>query len=254
MLKKRIIPCLDIKNGRTVKGINFQNLQDAGDAIELAKIYSDAGADELVFLDISATGEGRKTVANFAEQVAQSISIPFTIGGGITSVQSARDVILAGADKVAVNSASFLRPQLITELSNAFGSQAVVLAIDVKKNIHHTPHFWEVFISGGKIPTGKNVLEWALEAEKLGAGEILLTTMDHDGTKQGFDISLTNAVCSVVSIPVIASGGGGKKEHFEDIFTKTPATGALAASIFHFGEISIPHLKSFLRERGIPLR
>lgn len=250
MLKKRIIPCLDVKNGRTVKGVNFLGLKDAGDAIKLAKKYSDMGADELVFLDISATDEGRKTMVDFASQVAKKISIPFTIGGGIKSVDEARQVILAGADKIGVNSAAVKTPELITQLSKSFGAQAVVVAIDAKK----VGEKWEVFISGGKNPTGLDVLEWAKEAEKLGAGEILLTSMDQDGVKNGFDILLTNAVCDVVNIPVIASGGCGKKEDFVEVFTHTNVTAALAASVFHFGEIEIPNLKNFLSSKTIPVR
>lgn len=251
MLKKRIIPCLDVKNGRTVKGINFVDLKDAGDAVELAKKYSDTGADELVFLDISATDEGRKTMVDFAKEVAKKISIPFTIGGGIKTVDEARAVILAGADKIGVNSSAVKNPELITHLSQAFGVQAVVVAIDAKKNKSGN---WEVFISGGKKSTGQDVVQWAKKCQSLGAGEILLTSMDQDGVKNGFDIELTNAVCSAVSIPVIASGGAGKKEDFFEVLTKTSSTGALAASIFHFGEIEIPALKNYLYEKGIPVR
>ncbi len=242
---------MDVKNGRTVKGINFEDLRDAGCAIELAKKYSDSGADELVFLDISATDEGRKTMVDFVKNVAKEISIPFTVGGGISSVLGAQEVILAGADKVGVNSSAVKNPQLLSELSEKFGAQAVVLAIDAKKNPENS---WEVFVSGGKKTTGIDVVEWARKGEQLGAGEILLTSMDQDGVKNGFDIELLNAVCDAVSIPVIASGGAGEKEDFVEVFEKTSATAALAASVFHFGEIEIPHLKKFLENEGIAVR
>lgn len=253
MLKKRIIPCLDIKNGRTVKGVNFENLRDAGDAVELAKIYSDQGADELVFLDISATQEGRATTVEFAKKVAKTINIPFTIGGGIASVQQAQAVILAGADKVGVNSAAVKNPLLIKELSENFGAQAVVLAIDAKKT-NTTKSGWEVFVSGGKISTGKDLLDWAKEGEALGAGEILLTSMDCDGVKEGFDESMLIAVGNTVSIPLIASGGAGQLEDFVSVFQNTKTTGALAASVFHFGEVMIPQLKEFCRKNGVGVR
>lgn len=252
MLKKRIIPCLDVKDGRTVKGINFENLQDAGDAVSLAKKYSESGADELVFLDISATNEGRTTMVNFAKKVAEEISIPFTIGGGISSVEQAQKVILAGADKVGINSAAIKNPKLITLLSNHFGSQAVVLAIDASKT-KKTKSGWEVFISGGKIPTGQDLLVWAKEGESLGAGEILLTSMDLDGVKTGFDIEMITALEKIVSIPIIASGGAGKREDFAEVFLKTSATGALAASVFHFNTIDIFDLKKYLQTKNIPI-
>lgn len=254
MLKKRIIPCLDVKNGRTVKGVNFEKLRDAGCALELAKQYSDSGADELVFLDISATQEERKTMVKFAKDVAKNIAIPFTIGGGITSVQCAQDVILAGADKVGINSSAVQNPLLITQLSEKFGAQAVVLAIDAKKISSEIEAKWEVFVSGGKTATGIDVIQWAKQGEELGAGEILLTSMDCDGVKNGFDEELLNAVCDAVSIPVIASGGAGKKEDFREVFKKTPVTGALAASVFHFGEIKIPELKQYLSEENVAVR
>lgn len=255
MLKKRIIPCLDVKNGRTVKGVNFEGLKDAGCALELAKKYSDSGADELVFLDISATAEGRETMVDFAKEVGKKIAIPFTIGGGIKSVSEAEAVILSGADKVGVNSSAVKNPDLLTELSHRFGAQAVVLAVDAKKTSQEgEPNTWEVFVSGGKKASGLDVVEWVQKGEKLGAGEILLTSMDQDGVKNGFDIELLNAVCEVVNIPVIASGGAGKKEDFTEVFAKTPATAALAASVFHFGEIQIPELKNFLAEKGVAVR
>lgn len=251
MLKKRIIPCLDIKNGRTVKGTNFLQLRDAGDPIELGKKYSDEGADELVFLDISATNEKRKTAVELAEKVAQSISIPFTIGGGVSSVEDIRAVLKAGADKVAINSAAVKNPQLVSECANIFGSQAIVVAIDAK---YQSSEYWEVFISGGKTPTGINTIEWAKEVEKLGAGEILLTSMDGDGTRDGYDIALTKSIANAVNIPVIASGGVGKKEDFLEVFQKTSATAALAASVFHFAEIDILDLKTYLHHSHIPVR
>jgi cyclase len=255
MLKKRIIPCLDVKNGRTVKGINFEGLKDAGCALELAKKYSDSGADELVFLDISATSEGRKTMVDFAKQVGKKIAIPFTIGGGIKTVDEAEKVILAGADKVGVNSSAVKNPELLTELSQKFGAQAVVLAVDAKLiSKKGEEKKWEVFVSGGKKATGLDVIEWVQKGENLGAGEILLTSMDQDGVKNGFDLDLLNAVCKVVSIPVIASGGAGKKEDFSEVFEKTPATAALAASVFHFDEIQIPELKKFLENEGVAVR
>ena len=255
MLKKRIIPCLDVKNGRTVKGVNFVGLRDAGCALELAKKYSDSGADELVFLDISATSEGRKTMVDFAKEVGKQISIPFTIGGGIKTVSEAEAVILSGADKVGINSSAVKNPELLTELSQKFGAQAVVLAVDAKcVSKEGAEKKWEVFVSGGKKATGLDVLEWVKKGEELGAGEILLTSMDQDGVKNGFDLDLLNAVCGVVSIPVIASGGAGKEEDFSEVFEKTPVTAALAASVFHFNEIQIPKLKKFLEKKGVPVR
>lgn len=251
MLKKRIIPCLDVKDGRTVKGVNFEDLQDAGDAIALAKRYSAEGADELVFLDISATNEQRKTASAFAAKIAKEISIPFTIGGGIFSLEIAREVLSSGADKVAINSAAVKNPELISQISKEFGSQAVVLAIDAKKTSNDD---WEVYINGGKVCTGLNAVEWAKVAEKLGAGEILLTSIDRDGTKLGFDIPLTKLVSESVKIPVIASGGAKTLLHFAEVFEETLATGALAASIFHFSEMEIADLKKFLHDRNIPVR
>lgn len=250
MLKKRIIPCLDIKEGRTVKGIQFVGIKDAGDPVELAKRYVKEGADELVFLDITATIEKRKTLAELVKTISLNINIPFTVGGGISTVEDARTLIRAGADKIAVNSAAVKDPQLIRQLAGNFGNQCVVLAIDARKKDDD----WEVVIHGGRKSTGRSALLWAREAEQLGAGEILLTSMDHDGTKNGFALELTEKICQQVNIPVIASGGAGEVHHFSDLFQKTQASAGLAASIFHFGEISIPELKSILKDEQIAIR
>ena len=251
MLKKRIIPCLDIKNGRTVKGVNFVGLRDAGDAVELAKRYVTEGADELVFLDITATVENRKTLTDLVEKVAQEINIPFTVGGGIKSVEDARTIIKAGADKVSINTSAVERPKLITEIADQFGSQCVVLAIDTKRESNGE---WIVYVHGGRTPTSLSTTDWAKEGERLGAGEILLTSMDNDGTKGGFDIEVTGSVCDAVNIPVIASGGAGTMEHFAEVFKQTKASAALGASVFHFGEIHIPELKQYLKEQNIEVR
>jgi len=250
MLKKRIIPCLDIKDGRTVKGINFEGIKDAGDPVTLARKYSDSGADELVFLDITATVEKRKTLVELVERVAEAIQIPFTVGGGINSVEDAVALIRAGADKISVNSSAVNRPELIRDLANELGSQCVVLAIDSKvvKKVDR------VVIRGGRNVTKWHTMDWAKEGEALGAGEILLTSMGRDGTKDGFDIGITNRVASEVNIPVIASGGAGSMAHFTNVFTMTPATGALAASVFHYGEIEIPALKKYLKTNLISIR
>ena len=250
MLKKRIIPCLDIKDGRTVKGINFEDIKDAGDPIELAKKYILEGADELVFLDITATIEKRKTLAVLVEKIAKEINIPFTVGGGINTVEDAANIIKAGADKISINSSAVKNPSLIKEIADRFGSQAVVVAVDTKFENNN----WFVYVNGGKVATGITTLDWVKQAEQLGAGEILLTSMNNDGTKQGFAIEITNAVSASINIPVIASGGAGTKEHFVDVFKNTKATGALAASIFHFGEIPIPVLKQYLKEQNINIR
>lgn len=250
MLKKRIIPCLDIKNGRTVKGVNFVDIKDAGDPIELAKQYVKDGADELIFLDITATLEGRKTLISLVEKIAEEINIPFTVGGGISSVEDALALIKAGADKVSINSSAVKNPQLIVDLKERFGSQFVVVAIDTK-SVDGTG---KVFTKGGTYETTWETLQWAKEVEKLGAGEILLTSMNSDGTKDGFDIDITKEVSELVNIPVIASGGAGKVKHFEEVFTKTQASAGLAASIFHFGEIPIPRLKEALKTNNIPVR
>lgn len=251
MLKKRIIPCLDIKNGRTVKGVNFVGLRDAGDAVEHSKRYVSEGADELVFLDITATVENRKTLTELVEKVAREINIPFTVGGGIRSVEDARLIIKAGADKVSINSSAVERPQLITEIADQFGSQCVVLAIDTKKEDNGE---WKVYVHGGRTPTPLLTTTWAKEGERMGAGEILLTSMNYDGTKARFDIEITGKVCEAVNIPVIASGGAGTKEHFAEVFKKTKASAALGASVFHFGEIPIPELKKYLKEQNIEIR
>jgi cyclase len=250
VLTKRIIPCLDVHAGRVVKGINFVNLRDAGDPVESAKAYNLAGADELVFLDITATHDERATILDIATQVAEQVFIPFTVGGGIRSLRDARALLMAGADKVSVNSAAVRRPELIRELSEHFGNQAVVLAIDARKKASS----WEVYVAGGRTPTGLDALWWAAHAAQLGAGEILLTSMDTDGTRAGFDIALCRAVSEVVGIPVIASGGAGSKEHFAAVLQDGTADAALAASVFHFGEISIPELKAYLARKGIPMR
>ncbi|MBK5195111.1 MAG: imidazole glycerol phosphate synthase subunit HisF [Proteiniphilum sp.] len=248
--KKRIIPCLDIKDGRTVKGVNFVELRDAGDAVELAKRYVLEGADELVFLDITATVENRKTLTELVHRVAEEINIPFTVGGGISSLEDAQAIIRAGADKVSLNSSAVDHPELLTEIASQFGSQCVVLAIDTKL----VDGEWMVYVHGGRTPTPLRTLDWAREGEKRGAGEILLTSMNNDGTRDGFAIDITRSVSDTVNIPVIASGGAGTMAHFADVFTQTRASAALAASIFHFGEIPIPTLKQYLKEQNIPIR
>ena len=250
MLTKRIIPCLDIKDGRTVKGVNFVDLRDAGDPVELASRYSDEGADELVFLDISATEQKRKTLANLVLKVAATLDIPFTVGGGISSVEDAKILLRNGADKVSINSAAVQRPELINELTNTFGSQCVVVAIDAKK----VDDSWIVHLVGGKVPTKIELKEWAREAEIRGAGEILFTSMDHDGTKKGFANNALAELTETLNIPIIASGGAGNTQHFVDAFTKGKADAALAASVFHFGEIKLPQLKRILNEENIPTR
>lgn len=250
MLKKRIIPCLDIKDGRTVKGVNFVALRDAGDPIELAKRYVCEGADELVFLDITATIEKRKTLSELVRKIAKEINIPFTVGGGIYSLEDAQAVIRAGADKVSINSAAVKNPLLITEIADEFGSQCVVIAIDTKFDNNE----WTVFVSGGKIPTTLKTMDWAKQIEQLGAGEILLTSMNNDGTKTGFAISILDQISKAINIPVIASGGAGTIEHFKEVFEKTKVSAALAASIFHFGMVSIPELKSYLKTQNISIR
>lgn len=250
MLTKRIIPCLDIKDGRTVKGVNFVDLRDAGDPVELATRYTYEGADELVFLDISATEQKRKTLADLVLKVAAALDIPFTVGGGISSVEDAKILLRNGADKVSINSAAVRRPELINELADAFGSQCVVVAIDAKK----VEHRWLVHLVGGKVPTPIELFEWASEAEVRGAGEILFTSMDHDGTKNGFANPALAQLTETVNIPIIASGGAGKTEHFVDAFKKGKADAALAASVFHFGEIPIPELKKILEKENIPTR
>lgn len=250
MLKKRIIPCLDIQNGRTVKGVNFVDIKDAGDPIELAKIYAQEGADELVFLDITATVEKRKTFAELVEKIAFEINIPFTVGGGINSVEDAKVLINSGADKISINSSAVKRPELVKEIADELGSQCVVVAVDTK----YLDNEWMVYVHGGRTATDIRTLDWVKKVEKLGAGELLLTSMNNDGTKSGFAIDITDAVSNVVNIPVIASGGAGQKDHFREVFAHTKASAALAASIFHFGEIPIPELKTYLREQTISVR
>lgn len=250
MLKKRIIPCLDIKDGRVVKGVQFLELKDAGNPIQLASFYSKNGADELVFLDISATLEKRKTLAEMVTQLSKEINIPFTVGGGIQSVEDARLLLESGADKISINSAAVLNPELITQISDAFGSQSVVVAIDIKK----IESDWFVFIKGGTESTGILALDWAKKVEKLGAGEILLTSMNNDGSKSGFALEITEKISKAISIPVIASGGAGNAEHFADLFVKTEVSAGLAASIFHFNEVSISELKNYLKTQNIPIR
>lgn len=250
MLKKRIIPCLDIKNGRTVKGVNFVSLTDAGDPVELAKAYVKQGADELVFLDITATIENRSTLIQLVDKIAHEINIPFTVGGGVTSVDDVSSLIKAGADKISINSSAVKKPKLISEIASQFGSQCVVVAIDTKKE----EDGWKVYTHGGRTSTPIFTLDWVKQVEKLGAGEILLTSMNNDGTKNGFALDITNEISQTVNIPVIASGGAGTKKHFADVFLKTKASAALAASIFHFNEIPIPELKKYLKIQNIPIR
>ncbi|KZE69743.1 imidazole glycerol phosphate synthase cyclase subunit [Paenibacillus jamilae] len=252
MLAKRIIPCLDVKDGRVVKGVNFVNLRDAGDPVELAALYDREGADEIVFLDISASVEGRATMEEVVRQTAGEIAIPFTVGGGISHVDDMKRILRAGADKIGVNTAAVRNPQLIAEGARSFGSQCIVVAIDAKYN--EVWGEWEVYTHGGRTPSGIRALAWAKEAEQLGAGEILLTSMNADGTKDGFDLPLTSAVSDTVGIPVIASGGAGKQEHFYDVFTSGKADAGLAATIFHYKEIGIPELKRDLKRRGVEIR
>ncbi len=251
MYAKRIIPCLDVNNGRVVKGTSFVNLRDAGDPVEAAIEYDKQGADELVLLDITASAEARGTILNIVSEVANHIFIPFTVGGGIRTVDDFTALLRAGADKVSVNSAALKRPELIREAATKFGSQCVVCAIDAKRR---TDEGWTVYLNGGRVDTGKDAVQWAMEAERLGAGEILLTSMDCDGVKNGYDLELTKAISENVGIPVIASGGAGKLEHFYDAFTAGKADAVLAASLFHFGEITIPQLKEYLSQKGIPVR
>lgn len=252
MLTKRIIPCLDVKNGRVVKGINFVDLKDAGDPVETAKAYDKAGADELVFLDITASSDGRATVIDMVRHVAEQVFIPFTVGGGIRTIEDFRTLLRAGADKISVNSAAIDRPELIAEAAAKFGRQCVVVAIDAKRRADGSG--WNIYKNGGRLDMGIDALWWAKEADRLGAGEILLTSMDCDGTKNGYDNELTRAVADAVSIPVIASGGAGKLEHFYDTLTEGGADAALAASLFHYKELEIREVKQYLRERGVSVR
>ena len=251
MLAKRIIPCLDVRDGRVVKGVNFVNIRDAGDPVELARYYSDQGADEIVFLDITATSDARDTVADVVERTAARVFVPLTVGGGIRTLDDFQRLLRAGADKISVNSAAVKDPKLISQAAERFGSQCVVLAIDARLR----PEGWyEVVVAGGRTPTGIDAIQWAKEGQRLGAGEILLTSMDADGTKAGFDLDMTRAVTQAVSIPVIASGGCGSLEHFAQVFEATGCDAALAASLFHFGELTIPQVKEYLAGRGIPVR
>jgi len=250
MLNKRIIPCLDVKDGRVVKGVNFVSLRDAGDPVDCAGAYDKAGADELVFLDINASFEDRKTFIDVVQRTAEQVFMPLTVGGGISNVNDIRDLLNAGADKVSLNTSAVREPGLVRRAAGMFGSQCIVVAIDAKR----VGDKWEVFTHGGRNSTGKDAVLWAKEAESIGAGEILLTSMDADGTKNGFDIPLTRAVAEAVNIPVIASGGAGKLEHFYEVFTRTGADAALAASVFHYGEISIGEVKKYLKERKVNVR
>ncbi len=250
MLTKRIIPCLDIKDGRTVKGVNFENIRDAGDPVELAIAYSEQGADELVFLDISATNEKRKTLAELVNKIAKNINIPFTVGGGISSAEDVYEMLNSGADKVSVNTSAFRNPALINNLAKRYGSQCVVVAIDTK----YENDDWYVYLNGGKVKTEKKAVDWAKEVVGLGAGEILLTSMNNDGTKNGFANTITRLISERVNVPIIASGGAGKLEHFKDVFIEGKADAALAASVFHFKEIEIPTLKKYLYEQKITIR
>ena len=251
MLAKRIIPCLDVRDGRVVKGVNFVNIRDAGDPVELARFYSDQGADEIVFLDITATSDGRATVADVVERTAEQVFVPLTVGGGIRTLEDFRQLLRAGADKISVSSAAVKDPGLISRAAERFGSQCVVLAIDARRRPEGS---YEVVVAGGRTPTGLDAVEWARRGEALGAGEILLTSMDVDGTKAGFDLEMTRAVTQAVSIPVIASGGCGSLEHFAQVFAETDCDAALAASLFHFGELTVPQVKEYLRKRKIPVR
>jgi cyclase len=250
MLSKRIIPCLDIKDGRVVKGVNFVNLRDAGDPVEQARLYDEQGADELVFLDISATHEGRQTTLELVSRVAETVFMPLTVGGGIREVDAMRNLLLAGADKVSVNSAAVNRPKLLSEGATRFGAQCIVLAIDARRS----GASWEVYVNGGRVPTGIDAIEWAQKGVELGAGEILLTSMDADGTLAGYDIELTRIVSDLVPVPVIASGGAGTVRHFAQVLTQGKADAALAASLFHDGKLRIPELKKELQELDVPIR
>lgn len=253
MLAKRIIPCLDVKDGRVVKGINFVELRDAGDPVEQASFYDAEGADELVFLDITATHEARETVRAMARSVADRVFIPFTVGGGIRTVEDMRAILRAGADKVSINSAAVRQPDLIAAGAAEFGRQAIVVAIDARRRVDRQTG-WEVFVNGGRVATGLDAVAWAQRVEELGAGEILLTSMDGDGTKDGYDVALTRAVADAVTIPIIASGGAGTPEHFVEVLTEGRADAALAASLFHYRQLSVADLKSYLMERGIAVR
>lgn len=252
MHTKRIIPCLDVKDGRVVKGVNFVNLKDAGDPVEIGAAYDKAGADELVFLDITASSDARNTVVDMVRRVAEAVFIPFTVGGGIRTVEDFRVLLREGADKISINSAAIMRPELISEAADKFGSQCVVVAIDARRREDGSG--WNIYKNGGRVDMGIDAVEWAIKAEKLGAGEILLTSMDCDGTKAGFDIELTRQIAEAVSIPVIASGGAGTMEHFYEALTEGKAEAALAASLFHYKELEISQVKEYLKERNVPVR
>lgn len=252
MHTKRIIPCLDVNGGRVVKGVNFVNLRDAGDPVEIAEAYDKAGADEIVFLDITASSDVRKTVVDMVRKVAERVFIPFTVGGGIRTVEDFKELLREGADKISVNSAAINRPELISEAADKFGSQCVVVAVDAKRRTDGSG--WNIYKNGGRIDMGIDAVEWAVKAERMGAGEILLTSMDCDGTKNGYDIDLTRQVAEAVSIPVIASGGAGKTEHFYEALTEGKAEAALAASLFHYKELEIRQVKEYLQGRGVPVR
>ena len=252
MLTKRIIPCLDVHAGRVVKGVNFVNIRDAGDPVELAKFFNESGAEELVFLDITASSDERRIMADVVARTAEEVFIPLTVGGGIRTVNDFREMLRRGADKISVNSAALKNPSLISEAAEKFGSQCVVCAIDAKARPDGSG--WDVYLNGGRVNTGRDVLEWAAEAERRGAGEILLTSMDADGTKDGYDIALTKAVADIVNIPVIASGGAGKMEHFRDVIQKAGADAVLVASLFHYGEMTVREVKEYLKRENIPVR
>ena len=253
MLTKRVIPCMDVKDGRVVKGVNFVNLRDAGDPIELAQRYDEQKADEVIFLDITATSDDRATTIDLASRASEELHLPYTVGGGFRTVEDIRTMIAAGADKVSINSAAVKNPDLITEAAKRFGTQAIIVAIDAKQ-VAGNPNKWEVYLAGGRVPTGIDAVQWAAEAARRGAGEILLTSMDRDGTKDGFDCALTRAVARAVDIPVIASGGVGKLEHFAEGIIEGEADAVLAASVFHFGELTIRQVKEYMRAQGIPVR
>lgn len=253
MLARRIIPCLDVKDGRVVKGVNFVGLRDAGDPVELAKFYSKQGADEIVFLDITATSDERETIADVVARTCKEVFVPLTVGGGIRTVEDFKDILRAGADKISINSSAVKTPDLINDAASRYGSQCVVVAMDARIN-KNMPSGYEIFVAGGRKATGIDAVAWAKEVYQRGAGEILLTSMDKDGTKSGFDLDLTEKVCQVAQIPVIASGGCGNLEHFAEVFEKTHATAALAASLFHYGELSISQVKDYLRKRNISVR
>jgi imidazole glycerol-phosphate synthase subunit HisF len=250
MLTKRIIPCLDVKDGRVVKGIKFLGLRDAGDPVEVAAFYDQEQADEIVFLDITASFEKRPILIEVVKKTAEEVFMPLTVGGGIGNIDDIRELLNAGADKVSINTSAVKNPQLVIDAANKFGSQCIVVAIDAKR----TADSWEVYVNGGRTPTGKDAIRWAREAEKLGAGEILLTSMDFDGTKDGYDLELTRKICEKVNIPVIASGGAGKLEHFYEVLTSAKADAALAASLFHYQELSVKEVKEYLKNKGVPVR